>query len=246
MNLKLYYRSPVIWNIVLYIILSLVFIYFQEIYRHASSILVKELFISFVKNNIYILSIFILTILSMFTVYKKLTNLLLISSISLTSILTVMNLMNEFSKFSLIILFIYLLVAFYLIQFYNVDIKESYYNPLFGKNLLFDPMLKQIPVKIYKDDNEIGQGYLTNWSEEGCFIYLEEPTLLKGKVEVMVSYMQSEFKQKAYIVAALKGKNGYGVKFQFNSKKGENLNSLGWKQFYEIIEEMGLKPELLK
>jgi hypothetical protein len=224
---------------------SFAFVYFQEIFRNTASIVEKDLFKTFVSEHYVLISIFVLTIASFFTGQRIVTQTLFFISVSSTFILTSYNLFLEFSKFSLIILFFYLLIAFYFYQFYCVDAEESYYNPQFDNNFLFPPMLKQIDVEISNENKVLAQGYLTNWSEEGCFVYFSEEASLKGKLSVKVLFKEREFIEPAFIVSVTKKKNGYGFKFKSN-KKEENLDSLGWSHFYEIIEEMGLKPELLK
>lgn len=245
MNLKVYYRSPVIWNIILYIILSFAFIFFQEIFRNTTSIIEKDLFKNFVLEHYLVAVIFTLTICSFFIKNKAITLFLFFITVSATFLLTSYNLFLEFSKFSLIILFFYLLIAFYLYQFYSVDIEESYYNPQFNNNMLFEPMLKQIPVVAIVNEKEVARGYLTNWSEEGCFIYLPEPFKIRGRVNLKVSFLERSFMGSGVVVSSTSKNNGYGIKFK-SKQKAENLDSLGWGEFYEIIEEMGLKPELLK
>ncbi|MFT6632597.1 MAG: hypothetical protein ACJAS4_002561 [Bacteriovoracaceae bacterium] len=106
-------------------------------------------------------------------------------------------------------------------------------------------MLKTINVEISNDKGLKAEGYLTNWSEEGCFVYLPKEELIKGKVTLKTFFKDNEFLELGSVVSATKKKNGYGIKFK-SIKKEENLDSLGWGEFYEIIEEMGLKPELLK
>jgi hypothetical protein len=106
-------------------------------------------------------------------------------------------------------------------------------------------MLKTINVEISNDKGLKAEGYLTNWSEEGCFVYLPEEVPIKGKVTLKTFFKNNEFLELGSVVSATKKKNGYGIKFK-SIKKEENLDSLGWGEFYEIIEEMGLKPELLK
>ncbi len=185
MNIKIFYRSPVIWNIVLYIIFSFVFIYFQEIYKNASSVIEKGLFKNFVIEHQALVVLFSITIFSLFKNNRKIAILLYTSSVLVTFALTTYNLYLDFSKFSLIILFFYLLIAFYFYQFYSVDVSESYYTPQFDKNYLFTPMLKKIPIKIEKKEGELLEGYLTNWSEDGCFVFLNSEQQIKGSVKTV-------------------------------------------------------------
>lgn len=245
MNLKVYYRSPVIWNIILFIFFSFLFIYAQFVYKNTSTILDKELFKTFINTNLGYISIYIITLMSFLKFNAKLSSILFLISVLMTFGISTYNVFGQFSKLALVILFFYVLIAYYLYQFFNVDVEESYYQPQFDNNFLFEPMLTKIKIEVLKDGDVKAAGHLTNWSEEGCFTYLKKKKSLKGTYDIRVYFHGREFCQKAIIVSATKIRTGYGFKFKHN-KKEEKKDFLGWTQFYEIIKEMGLKPELVK
>lgn len=245
MGIKVYYKSPVIWNMVLYSIFSLAFLYFQNIYRFNSTIMSKVFYLEFMESFWPIFAMVILTVICLLKDLRKLASMLFIVLVGLTLSITTYNLFVEFAKLPLVLLFFYLLFGFYLYQFYYSEIEESYYNPMFSKNDLFAPMNKNINVKICKEDEPVAHGVLTNWSKDGCFIKFDDALDLKGTYTIVIEYEGFSFEDKANFVSSTSEKNGYGFKFvKLNMDK--NTTSLGWGHFYEIIDEMGFTPELLR
>jgi hypothetical protein len=182
---------------------------------------------------------------------KKVSKVLLLFVVGTTFVQTVLNLDTEFSKMILVLLFFYLLLSYYLIQFYSMDLDESFYNPRFDDKNLFDPMLTRIKCEIVQrglnveaDYDVMAEGFFTNWSEEGCYIFLEKSVLLKGDLSLVIEMNGLKFYQDVSIVSKIKNGSGYGLRF-IPVEKRQIKNHLGWKEFYEIIEEMGYTPELL-
>lgn len=243
MKLKIFYRSSVIWNIILFIMFSFVFLYLQDIFLKVASVRDRELFIQFAESNLWILILFGFAAL---TIYKiKRFGRYLISLVAIiTSIVTINNLIIQFSKINLIILFFYLLIAYYLYQFYREECDEAYYKSLFTDDDLFEPMLKKINCSIIdKEGNEISTGYLTNWSEEACFLNLDKKLEKPLKsCSLKITYEETSFENEFDVVSMSKVSNGLGLKRKNNFVSDSKL---GWKDFYEIMEEMGLNPELL-
>lgn len=244
MRLNIFYRSPVVWNVILFILFSFFFLYLQEIFYNLSSILKKELIVDFIKSNSLVVFIFIVAIFNVLRLNKHAKSLTVLV-IGITLVQTILNLNSEFSKMILVLLFFYLLLFFYVYQFFAMDLEESFYNPKFDKSDLFAPMLTRIDLEIIGKDKEvIEKGFLTNWSAEGCFVRLDSKVELKGLIDIKVSLKGHDFYQTVIIVSKVTGSTGYGLKF-LQPKGGMDGKSLGWNEFYEIIEEMGYSPELL-
>lgn len=244
MKVRILYRSAVVWNAVLFVLFSYVFLYFQYLYINVGTIKDKINLIGFINTNIGAGVLFLITIFSLIRCLKVGRYFLLMSSLA-TLILSVANLNAEFSKFNILLLFVYLVISYYIYEFYIFDQKESYYNPLYKSNDLFKPMLTEIPIKLMKADKEIFQGVLTNWSSEGCFVVGEEPKPISGKLQAIIEFDGVEFKQTGVVVSKAKDLDAFGIRFLENKRK-KDKNSLGWNQFYEIIDEMGYKPEFLR
>lgn len=244
MDVKVYYRGPVVWNVVLFIFFSFCFLYLQEVFYNLSSILRKELLIEFVQTKSVTVTVYIIAAISvirMSNFAKQLTLLV----IGITTIQTILNLNTEFSKMILVLLFFYLLLFFYVYQFFSMDLQESFYNPGFKKTDLFSPMLTKIPCDVLDANNQvISSGFLTNWSREGCFIFLNDSVGVSNLNTLRVKFENHEFIQNGILASRTKNKEGLGLKFS-KPNSGREGHSLGWTDFYEIIEQMGYSPERL-
>lgn len=244
MRVKIYYRSPVIWNLVLFIFFSLVFLVLQEIYVNITTILNRGLLLKFFEERIWYLVLCGLSMLSLIRL-GRFSKFLLIGVVLSTFVLTSINLNAEFSKMILVILFFYLLIGYYLYQFFKMDLMEPFYNPGYSNQALFEPMLSKIMCSLQdKKSGQIATGYLTNWSAEGCYVHLNEAKALGHSVEITVHYENMDFIQPATVASKNKNLAGYGLKF-LPSPKTEKSDIMEWWDFYEIIDQKGFTPELL-
>lgn len=237
--MRILYRSSVVWNLILFCFCSYIFLYLQNIYLLGETLTQKETALNFFRAHIPYVSFVVITVILVYNLKRSAKYFVSLLTIW-TLIYSTINLFEEFSKFIVILLFFYLLCSYYLLQFFNMEKKESYYNSLYSDNLLFEPMLQKIKVQIKFQDENVS-GYLTNWSDEGGYVYLEQNSdknIRRG--ELTLSYLENEFKNPIYVVS--RKKNGFGFKV---GKKSQSATDLGWNEFYEIIEEMGLKPELV-
>lgn len=245
MRVKVFYKGPILWNMILFSFFSFIFIYFQSLFKFNTSILNNEFLHHFIQSNWPFMTLMCGTLICLLNDIRKLGASLFLALIGGTLAMTTYYLFSEFSKIPLILLFFYLLIGFYLLQFYNVEVNESYYNPLYDENDLFMPSRSLFHVTIYQDQEKLSDALLTNWSEDGCFLFLDNICKLKGKVSLHIEYKGHVFKEDATIVSAAKDGRGFGAKFKFKEKM-KKMQHLGWNSFYEIIDEMGFEPELLK
>lgn len=240
-KIKISYRGPVVWNIIVFILFSMSFLILQEVFIGTSSILDKNLVANFLRDNIFVAVMFLLTAYTIFTL-NSMAKLFYWSSVALTFFLTVINLYNEFSKFIIVILFFYLLFSYYLFQFFIQDKNESYYNPLFQSDYLFEPMCKKIPVTLLDGNgNPHLEGHLTNWSDAGFFVSFTKELELKGVQNLKINFEGVDFEVRARKISQLKGTFGYG----FKAEKPVNKN-LNWFSFMNIVKDRGFNPELLR
>ena len=91
--------------------------------------------IGFINTNIGAGVLFLITIFSLIRCLKIGRYFLLMSSLA-TLILSVANLNAEFSKFNILLLFVYLVISYYIYEFYIFDQKESFKGQR-GLNTLF-------------------------------------------------------------------------------------------------------------
>ncbi len=239
--MKIFYRGPVVWNLILFIMFSFAFLYLQEVFYNLTSLLNKTLLLEFIKGNALFVSLLSLTALSVYKM-NHWSRALICLVIGLTTMLTINNLIEEFSKIILVLLFFYLVLFLYTFQFYLMDLRESFYNPGFTKNDLFSPMSKKITCELVDNEQmKVFAGYLTNWSQEGCHIKIngEVPSITRID-ELKLIFENHEFSEPAFLVSKNSSLGTCGIKFKQSSNK-----NLGWRDFYEIIEKMGYSPERL-
>lgn len=238
MNLKIIYRSAVVWNVILHILMSFLFIFLQEAIYQEDSVFN----IGFIRSiSFSILPLLVVGAVSLFFIFnlKKVSKYFYILTVSAVSLYSAYHLISDFSKLILIVLFFYLLVSYYLYFLLTSELEQSYYNPGFSSQNLFDPMLLKINVKLSEMKTKKSHlGVLTNWDEDGCFVKLETPLEKHSQLELEILYMNHSFKQKVAAVTILKNKEGIGLKL----KQTDNT----WENFYKIISDMGMKVEYVK
>jgi len=242
MKLKIFYRSATIWNIILFVMLSFIFLFIQESILNNKSILDIIFFKNVVNSFKYYIGLTFIGVVSLYflkTFSKVIYSLIILSAVCVTSY----NLYLDFSKLITIVLFLFVLISYYYYHLLNIELKQSFYNAGFSKNNLYDPMLFTIVSKIKSKKSEaMIEGYLTNWNEDGCFIHSKSKYDVVGsKVELAISFEGQEFKQAGEIVSCNKGKENFGIRFINEKKTGYN-----WKDFYNIINDMGFEVEFLR
>ncbi|MAZ49259.1 MAG: hypothetical protein CME65_11915 [Halobacteriovoraceae bacterium] len=225
----------------MFVVFSYIFLFLQYSYQNSLSIITHEELVSYALNKKIIGILFLSTMIFVFRLSKVLS-LFYWLMVATTVSVSLNGLWVEFSKLIILLLFFYIVFSYYLYQFLKEDLNESYYNPQFDEGFLFKPMCKQIPVRLKKGDQEkVIECHLTNWSEGGFFVFLNESTDLRGLYSVFIDYNGHEFETQAKIVARLKDDLGYGLKIY--SDKSDT--PLSWSKFLNIIYEMGYQPELL-
>lgn len=240
MNLKIMYRSAVIWNIVLHFMLSLIFLFLQQAIYEERSLLNIVFLKSIITSYWPVISLVALSSLLVFNL-KKLSYLLYVFSIFLISIYSSYLLWFDFSKLILLVLFIYLLVSYYLSFMLKSDLDQAFYNPGYSEKDLFDPMLMKISVEILDvKNNKKYSGHLTNWDEEGCFIKLDGEFPKKKDLEMTFFFRGHEFKELASIATISKKGSGIGVRFT------KTMSKKGWKEIYKIVSDMGIDVEYIQ
>jgi len=243
-RIKIFYRGTVVWNTIFFIIMSLAFLLLQDTFYGLASVGQKETLTNFVVTHKFSLILNFFTLFLVFKLKKSAKSFFLFVILN-TFVITCINLEEEFSKIIMMILFFYLVISIFMYQFLKIELSESYYNPRFNQNLWQSPML--VRVNVHFEDTKSGkkiEGYLTNWSEVGGYLKLNQPEKLKNIRKLCVKFEGREFNEDIAIVSSTKDKEGIGFKIT-RRKNRENTNHLGWDEFYEIMNQMGFLPELL-
>jgi len=85
-------------------------------------------------------------------------------------------------------------------------------------------------------------GYLTNWSELGCFVKLNKSQkLARKKIKVFFSFEEQSFMQRGDILSTFLNNQGVGIKFHLESKPQNGY--FDWKDLYNILKDYGYLPE---
>lgn len=242
MNIKIFYRSTTIWNILLYILLSFVFIYLSRAIYVSTSIFEKQFLISFIKQNSLFIGLYAITCLSVYLLIRVSKALFLLTSVATVVFITHL-LFQDFSKLITLILFLYIIVSYYLYNFLDTQLNEAFYNPMFKEDNLFEPMLKKFKAELIVNSLEI-PGYLTNWNENGFYLSLKEeikPRSIKN-ASVKIFFEEHEFSCKVKLVSSLRDNKSFGFKVYENNEHED----LSWFSFYQIIDKMGYQVEFLQ
>ena len=240
-QLKVIKKDILIFNIILYLILSLAFVFLHYAYRNHLS---PFSFAYFKKSPELFWYIGVSVLIAAVVIWRHHTLALKAYSfcIFLVSYKVIEGLFIEFNKIIVIALFCYLVIAYFFYQLFSYYLSLASLNQNFSTQDLFEPMLLKINCTVKIQDKEIA-GYLTNWDEEGCFVVLDDKQGIKGKVEVLVSFKGRIFQQEGEVVAQSLDSSGLGIKFGRTQKV---LNTFNWDEFIELVEELGFKPERLR
>lgn len=230
-----------VWNLILFMLLSFTFILLQKaIYFERSMfniVFIKET----AFNYQYLIGLILITALLIFNLSKLSKLFYFITTVSVI-IASVLNLIDEFSKLVLIVLAIYTLVSYYYYYLLDLDLNYSFYNPGYSQENLFEPMLLKLPCRVIENEKSF-QGYLTNWDDSGCFIKSKEEIKIESNIiKIEFDFGEKKFLQNACPVSFSKDGTGLGVKF----KENEGNIILNWKELESIINDMGLDVEFIK
>lgn len=254
MNVSVFYRSTTVWNIILFLLLTFFFLFFQEGLLQARSVFersfIKEIFFEYLP----FMALLLVSAFSVFKLKHKSKLFFLLSALGTVGI-TVTNLLDDFSKLVVIALFVYVLSAYYFYQFLKIEVNEAYYNPMYNEDDLFSPMLKRIHCEVR--DSESGKvlgAILTNWNPNGCFIFLDEQAqeIRFKNIKLKANLNGTDFTAPGMLVAKAADGRGFGFRLlpetspENSSSMEHRQEEFGWKDFYTIIDQLGYTVELLK
>ncbi len=241
-QLKVIKKDVLILNVLIYLLLSFAFLYLQYAYRFHLS----PFSLIYLKKSVelfwYVIAPIILSSWMIWKLHEK-SVYFFNFCILLVSFKVVEGVFIEFNKIIVVALFFYLVISYFLYQLLREYRGLASLNSCYSSQDLFDPILKKIPC-VYETELGHFPGFLTNWDEEGCFIFLSESLAsLPKEGKVKVHFKGREFIQDGEVVAHSRDLQGLGIKFH---KSIKSLNSFNWSEFTELVEELGFKPERLR
>jgi hypothetical protein len=240
-QLKVKKKDVLVLNLIAFLGLSFVFLYLQYAYRHHLS----PFSLPYLKKS---LELFWYAIIPLFfssvLVWKHHRWSLSVYSfcVVLVSYKVIEGLFIEFNKIIVIALFFYTVISYFIYQLYGHYLSLASLNANYSPSDLYDPLLKQMPCDLVLNEANFA-GFLTNWDEEGCFIKLTQPLMAADKVKVSILFKGRNFVQEGEVVAQSVDLTGVGIKF---GKSPKGLNVFNWTEFFELIQELGFKPERLR
>jgi hypothetical protein len=240
-QLKVKKKDVLALNMVLYLILSFLFLYLQYAYRHHLS----PFSLAYLRKSLelfWYISVPILFAMVLIWRHHRWSLVVYASCIFLVSFKVVEGLFIEFNKIIVIALFCYAVISYFLYQLFKYYLNLASLNANYSGSDLFDPLLRKIPCTVMIQDLPV-EGELTNWDEEGCFIRLKEPRKGISAVEVIIDFHGRRFVQKGEVVAHSMDFQGIGLNFERTQKGFDVFN---WSEFTELVHELGFKPERLR
>ena len=234
-------KSLLVWNIITFNILSMLFYYVSVAIARGFSALSVQNFIFWMRESFFTIGLFFLVIVFLLFWLSKITKYLMFAFIFLISFNIINILTTEYSKTIVFILAFYLPIAFIFLQFLTKELGESYNDKGFSSFELFSPMLKKIPV-VLKKGNLQRNGWLINWSEQGCFVFLKEGLKsTEGRYVLNILFRNVEFKFEGYVASSDSKNKAYG----FLIEREDAIKS-NWDFFISKIEDMGFLPKFLR
>lgn len=239
--MKVIKKEKNIVNVVIYLILSFLFLYIQHAYRHNLS---PFSFVYFKKSIELFWYVIVVLLVSGITIWNhhRFSIALYKFSIFLVGFKVLEGLFIEFNKVIVVATFFYAIISYFLYQLLNQNLSSAAVNQNFRSSDLFQPLLKKIECSLIQGEKEY-KGTLSNWDDDGCFVKLDQPLKITGVVQIRIYFSDRQFDQEGEVVASTADLTGVGVKFEQSVKK---INVFNWAEFIEIMEEIGFKPERLR
>ena len=230
--MKVVARSPIIYKLIMFVILSIVhlhIVYALDADISALNInrlkglmigmpylVMYSLFLIISIYNVKKYSIYLLMMFSIFIFYKTFTIFII-----------------GFDKILLILNVIYLIVSYNFISIFAEELKSSVYNPNFELGSLFVDDYNDVEVELF--DTRKGRaikGTLSKLDERSFVVHTNE-NHIKGEVKVVFKYKRHVFTCIGKVVT--KYHNGIGLRVTDKSVDQE----LDWSEFYQIKYRRG-------
>jgi hypothetical protein len=148
----------------------------------------------------------------------------------------------NFNKVLMIVLFIYVCIAYAFYQLLTWTFSRAVFSPNFKIDNLHAPMAHRIPLTLIVGESVLG-GYLTNWDSEGAFVYLENAWGDSAKKASLELVIQGEkFGAKGSVVTVTMDGMGIGLEWDKDSISEKR----SWSSLIEHFNDLGWSPYLLR
>ncbi len=240
-QLKVRKKDVIITNAMIYLGLSFLFLYLQYAYRHQLSPF-SLIYLRKSAELFWYVALPLITSCYFIWKHHRFAVFAFNFSILLVAFKVIEGLFIEFNKIILIATFFFAIISYFLYQLLDQHLSSANINPNYSTDDLFEPLLRKIPVEIL-DSVHSYKGYLTNWDNSGCFVFLEEGKKLTSPLKVTLRFQGRIFEEQGEVVAETPDLRGVGIKFENTIK---SLDKFNWAEFTDLIDELGFRPERLR
>lgn len=232
--MKILKRSNLIYNQVLFVIFSVVYLHISFSLDADISAVDFPRFLNMLKGLPLLMGLSIVSIISLLMIRKV--------AIYLLSLLTLIVFYKSFSlfllsydKLLLVLNVVYMLVSYNMILLLKEELSLAIYRPGFKDNSLEVENYKNLTANL-SVDGRVLSGNITNLDKLGLVVKVDNNTQIKGTVDINIPFEGEEFYSKG--IVATKFTDGYGIKI-LASKKTPSV--LQWKDLYNIFYRRGYK-----
>lgn len=237
MRLKYFNRTIIVYNMLIYICFSVLLLCSTKMLSEGKAFYDILNFKIFLSNNTYLLFASSFLALCIYFISKWSSVFFMIFFLFVFGNIFYFFILAD-NKLVLTASFLYLIFSFCLWLLWKDELKDVVYHPAYSFFDMDDPYIVKIKSKMSDNEGENYLGFLTNWSEQGCFIHLKNINLIKrNKVAVEIYFEGIKFSATGVIVSSYF--RGVGVKLNNSNEVRDS-----WKGFYSIIESRGYKPML--
>lgn len=234
MGIKIKKRGPVVRNLILFVILSIAYLFILEAINSGRTALSLKSFKLYNVENVPLL--FFALVVSYFIYHvKKFSKWMLLGYFALISFYSFANFFDNFDKLILIYSFIYLLFSGYFYIFWKLELKDVVYSPGYGARQIGLLNKQKLNIKISHKGYE-SSGFLTNIGRNSCFLYLESKPLLR-KVLLSTEFDGREFCTQGEVVTSYE--HGIGLKLDEDFRAKDKR---AWHEYYDIITDRSIHP----
>jgi len=240
-NLKVWTFHPATKNTMIFMVLSIFFLILQKSLQSSLPFL-NIVFLQ--KSMMDEWGILIISIPAFFMTYRHNHHARYFFAIFCSAIVfrSLEGLFLNFNKVLMVVLFIYVCMSYTFYQLLNWSFTRAVFSPNYLLDNLHAPMAYRIPVNV-TSDGKIYDGHLTNWDQEGAFLFLNKPwddRIREITVDIVIE--GHGFGAKGSVVTATWDGKGIGVEWTKKSLPGK----LSWSALVDLFEDMGWEPRLLR
>ncbi|MDO9182837.1 MAG: hypothetical protein Q7U04_10540 [Bacteriovorax sp.] len=225
-------------NLILFLILSLIYLHAIYSLSMGQSLLSLLSAKSFFTNHYLIISLTIITSLMVLKIKKYSEVFLLFCLIAIVGKNFIL-LSHGFNKLTLVLNFIYLVFAFYFFISWELEVAMASFNPRFSSHDLEKESRFKLMGKLYSGETEqVGiEVFITNIDSSSCFLLLPKGVDLNlktaKKFNIESNYEGVCFKNNAQLVSLYD--RGIGLIFENAPDR-----RLSWSELYKVCLERGL------